>query len=55
MDTIDPQIAQVVAVGVAAAAMIVLARTKSLLQAPPTERCVACRRVLAAGRCPQCG
>ena len=55
METIDPQIVYMAAVGVAAAAMIVLAQTKGLLEARPTERCAACKRVLASGRCPQCG
>lgn len=56
MEPVDPHIVQALSVGVAAAAMIVLAQSKRLLRSQPVERCVACGRLLGAGRrCPQCG
>jgi hypothetical protein len=56
METMDPQIVQAVSIGVAAAAMIVLGQSKSLLKTRPVERCASCSRLLGAGRrCPKCG
>jgi rRNA maturation endonuclease Nob1 len=56
MENIDPQTVQVLSVGVAAAAMIVLSRAKSMLGSEPLERCASCSRIFAAGRrCPHCG
>jgi hypothetical protein len=56
MDAIDPHTAQVLGAGVAAAAMVVLAQGKSMVQLRPLERCGTCKRLLGAGRrCPKCG
>jgi rRNA maturation endonuclease Nob1 len=55
LDAVDPQIVQVLAACVAAAAMVVLGTSKKLLELP-VRRCSACRRVLGPGRrCPHCG
>jgi hypothetical protein len=56
MNELDPHILSSLTIGVAPAAMIVLGRSKRLLEARRRERCVSCGRVLeAARRCPRCG
>ncbi|HEU6445992.1 MAG TPA: hypothetical protein VFL61_13130 [Gaiellaceae bacterium] len=56
MNEFDPQILGSLTILVAAAAMIVLGRSKRLLEARRRERCVSCGRALeAARRCPRCG
>jgi len=57
MGTTDPQVVQVLGIAVAAAAMIVLAQAKGMLEARQPKRCAACGRFLKAGRrnCSNCG
>jgi hypothetical protein len=54
MNELDPHILSSLTIGVAAAAMIVLGRSKRLLEARRREQCVSCGRVReAARRCPR--
>jgi hypothetical protein len=53
--TRDPQILQALSVGVVAAAMIVLGRSKKMLPQRRPERCAACGRLREPGRrCAHC-
>ena len=53
---IDSHSLQMLGIGVAAVAMIILAQAKGMLEEPAQERCAACRRLIPTGRrCPQCG
>jgi hypothetical protein len=52
----DPHSLQMLGMGVAAVAMIILAQAKGMLEERAQERCAACRRLIPTGRrCPQCG
>jgi hypothetical protein len=51
----DPQVIGALCAAFAAASMIMLGRSKGRLEAPKTERCAACRRLLEPGRrCSHC-
>ena len=53
---IDPHSLQMLGIGVAAVAMIILGQAKGMLEERAQERCAACRRLIPTGRrCPQCG
>jgi hypothetical protein len=53
---IDPHNLQMLGIGVAAVAMIILAQAKGMLEERAQERCAACSRLIPTGRrCPQCG
>jgi hypothetical protein len=55
MTALDPQVTGALSAAVAAASMIMLGRSKGMLEAPKTERCAACRRLLEPGRrCSHC-
>jgi hypothetical protein len=56
MDITDPAIVQTLGLATAAAAMIVVAQAKNMLEARASARCAACKRLLTADRrCPTCG
>ena len=53
---IDSHSVQMLGIGVAAVAMIILAQAKGMLEERAQKRCAACRRLIPTGRrCPQCG
>jgi hypothetical protein len=56
MNTLNPQIVQVLSVAVGAAAMLVLGRSKGMLEERQPKRCAACGRLTEAKRrCAHCG
>jgi hypothetical protein len=55
MTALDPQVTGALCAAVAAASMIMLGRSKGLLEAPKSERCAACGRFVEHGRgCSHC-
>jgi hypothetical protein len=57
MESLDPQVLQVIVATVAAAAMVVLGRSKHMLEERRLpRRCASCGRLLETGRrCAHCG